>query len=130
MWRFFSCFEELVQVSEMRIRKSIENWRCREISISADFLHFVNRAEEAVQENIDDMALADLDVHAHGHAGLEGDFFVADDEGLFGERDFGRETVKFLHLAGWQDIGADIVDLSDDVTEFALREGIHLDLAR
>ena len=36
-----------------------------EYKASADFLHFVNRAEEAVQEDIDDVSLADLDVHAH-----------------------------------------------------------------
>ena len=101
-----------------------------EFSASADFLHFVNGAEEAVQENIDDMALADLDVDAHGHAGLEGDFLVADDEGLFGERDFGGKAVEFFDLVGREDIGADIVDLADDVTEFALGESIHLDLAR
>ena len=100
-----------------------------DISTSADFLHFVNRAEEVVQENVNNMALADLDVHAHRHAGLEGDFFVADDEGLFGERDFGREAVEFFDLVGWEDIGADIVNFADDVTEFALGEGVHLDLA-
>lgn len=100
-----------------------------EFNASANFLHFINRAEEAVQENIDDMALADLDVHAHGHAGLEWDFLVADDEGLFGERDFGGEAVEFLHLVGWQDIGADIVNLANDVAEFALGEGVHFDLA-
>ena len=100
-----------------------------EFNASADFLHFVDRAEEAVQEYIDDMALADLDVYAHGHAGLEGDFLVADDEGLFGEGDFGREAVEFFDLVGREDIGADIVDLADDVTELTLWEGIHLDLA-
>ena len=47
---------------------------------SANFLHFVDRAEEAVQEDIHDDALSDFDVHADGHAGLEGDFFVADNE--------------------------------------------------
>jgi hypothetical protein len=67
---------------------------------SSDFLHFVDRAEEAVQENVNDMPLADLDIYAHGHAGLEGDFLVADDEGLFGERDFGREAVEFFDLIG------------------------------
>ena len=51
-----------------------------EIKPSADFLHFVNWAEEAVQEDIHDDALSDFDVHADGHAGLEGDFFVADNE--------------------------------------------------
>ena len=101
-----------------------------EFSASPDFLHFVDWAQEAVQENIDDMALANLDVHAHGHAGLEGDFLVADDEGLFGERDFGREAVEFFDLVGRKNIGADIVNLADDVTEFALGESVDLDLAR
>ncbi len=51
-----------------------------ESKASTNFLHFVNRAEEAVQEDIHDDAFSDFDVYADGHAGLEGNLFVADNE--------------------------------------------------
>ena len=46
-------------------------------SCLADLAHFFHGAEEVVQENIDHMPLANLDIHTHGHPGLKGNIFVA-----------------------------------------------------
>lgn len=46
-------------------------------SCLADLAHFFHGAEEVVQENIDHMPLANLDIHTNGHPGLEGNIFVA-----------------------------------------------------
>ena len=46
-------------------------------SCLADLAHFFHGAEEVVQENIDHMPLANLDIHTNGHPGLKGNIFVA-----------------------------------------------------
>ena len=46
-------------------------------SCLADLAHFFHGAEEVVQENIDHMPLANLDIHTNGHPRLKGNIFVA-----------------------------------------------------
>ncbi|MEN9469273.1 MAG: hypothetical protein RL630_1006 [Verrucomicrobiota bacterium] len=45
---------------------------------SANLAHLIHGAEELIEKDINHMPLADLDIHAHGHAGLECNIFVAD----------------------------------------------------